>query len=102
MLRDQFTSFYSSKLGDDVGWGLPYNGSSETVIRPDLTLLTAAAMSDTQTRDAFVQSIWNRATNNSLVGGGCFPTSYDRYTGAMLTGSANPSLGAIYSLLALE
>ncbi|KAL1759480.1 hypothetical protein FB107DRAFT_271047 [Schizophyllum commune] len=96
------TSFYSSKLGDDVGWGLPYNGSSETVIRPDLTLLTAAAMSDTQTRDAFVQSIWNRATNNSLVGGGCFPTSYDRYTGAMLTGSANPSLGAIYSLLALD
>ncbi|KAL1735522.1 hypothetical protein EV714DRAFT_243584, partial [Schizophyllum commune] len=96
------TNYYSSKLGEDVGWGLPYNGSSETVIRPDLTLLTAAAMSDTQTRDAFVQSIWNRATNNSLVGGGCFPTTYDRYTGAMITGSSNPSLGAIYSLLALD
>ncbi|KAL1717403.1 hypothetical protein EV715DRAFT_274277 [Schizophyllum commune] len=96
------TNYYSSILGEDVGWGLPYNGSSETVIRPDLTLLTAAAMSDTQTRDAFVQSIWNRAANNSLVGGGCFPTSYDRYNGAMITGSGNPSLGAIYSLLALD
>ncbi|KAI5823469.1 hypothetical protein K523DRAFT_366682 [Schizophyllum commune Tattone D] len=96
------TNYYSSKLGEDVGWGLPYNGSSETIIRSDLTLLTAAAMSDTQTRDVLVQSIWNRATNNSLVGGGCFPTSYDRYTGAMITGSANPSLGAIYSLLALD
>ncbi|KAL1665470.1 hypothetical protein GGF50DRAFT_114109 [Schizophyllum commune] len=96
------TNYYSSKLGEDVGWGLPYNGPSETIIRSDLTLLTAAAMSDTQTRDVLVQSTWNRATNNSLVGGGCFPTSYDRYTGAMVTGSANPSLGAIYSLLALD
>ncbi|KAI0665975.1 hypothetical protein C8Q78DRAFT_1072736 [Trametes maxima] len=95
------TNFYKSLLASAPAFGLPI-ASSSGVTSAAWLLFTAATVLDDGVRDSLIQSVWNRASFNQTQG--ALPDAYDVRTGAIPGDSAGgqPSLGAIFSLLALQ
>ncbi|KAL0952407.1 hypothetical protein HGRIS_006682 [Hohenbuehelia grisea] len=94
-------SFYRNQLaasGENAG--IPVSiASSDVTARLDWTFFTAGATNDSKLRNSFIDLVHKQANNNETRFN--FATSFNSSSGAMISGKSSPSLGALFSLLAL-
>ncbi|CDO69210.1 hypothetical protein BN946_scf185042.g112 [Trametes cinnabarina] len=99
LLKDQ-TAFYQTLLQSSHPYGVPLDSSIGDVTSAAWQMFTAAIVQDDNVRNGFVDGVWARANDNFTAG--AFPDSYDATTGDLLSGTAGPAAGAMFSLLALN
>ncbi|KAF5343348.1 hypothetical protein D9758_014189 [Tetrapyrgos nigripes] len=90
----------NNAIAGGANFGIPLSSSSHSQARSSWSMLTAATMSNNDTRNAMVHAVYNRASFNQS-GNRNFPFIYDIKTGGP-AGGANAQQGAMFSLLALR
>ncbi|KAI0633571.1 DUF1793-domain-containing protein [Trametes polyzona] len=93
------TAFYKSLLTSVPQFGLNLDSTSVATSVAWL-LFTAGIVQDNGVRDNLIDSAWRRASSNLTKG--ALPDQYNVQTGAIIEGQAGPSVGGVFSLLALN
>ncbi|KAF9259178.1 hypothetical protein L218DRAFT_838590, partial [Marasmius fiardii PR-910] len=87
-------------------FGLSYDSNAINVVKSHWTMLTAATIKDLETRDLFVEMVYNKVVDYSASSSKpwvtAFPSTYNSIDGSITSGSASPAQGAMFSLLALN
>ncbi|PIL34513.1 hypothetical protein GSI_03291 [Ganoderma sinense ZZ0214-1] len=93
---DMHTQFLASRLESS---GLPIDSDADQIANAAWVLFTSAFVSDSAVRDALIEGVHNHANFNQSAG--VFPERYNASNGFPRNGFAGPSLGGLFSHLAL-
>ncbi|KAF8883871.1 hypothetical protein BD779DRAFT_1787481 [Infundibulicybe gibba] len=101
-IYDDQTAFYAVQIPTAGEYGVVYDSNAPGQVKSQWTMLTAATMTDNNTRDEIVSLVHARAWLNSSKLE--FPTDYNATSG-MATGTggrSSPAQGAMFAFLALS
>ncbi|KAH9942450.1 uncharacterized protein BXZ73DRAFT_41115 [Epithele typhae] len=98
-VRQDQTQYLSGQLNAAPMFGLPIDSASGQTTSMAWLLFTAATLTDNGVRDKLTDGAYARA--NSNLTRSSFMDHYNDANGAVIDGTAGPSLGGLYSHLAL-
>ncbi|RPD57640.1 DUF1793-domain-containing protein [Lentinus tigrinus ALCF2SS1-6] len=88
-ILDDQAQFYSAILSSaGTPLGLPIDSDTQGVSLSAWTMLTAATVANTSTRDQFIEKVWSGVSNNATLG--AFTDQYNDVTGKILNGMFAP------------
>ncbi|KAL0061631.1 hypothetical protein AAF712_011548 [Marasmius tenuissimus] len=99
-IYDAQDTFYADQVLSSNKFGLPFDSNAAGNVKSHWTMLTAATMKDTGTRDFLIKTVRDKAIDNSSIS--AFPTSYNSLDGKIISGRGSPAQGAVYGLLTLN